>query len=1032
MDKNKIHLLERPIHHRIGTLMVMAVFILLGIIGFFNLPINLMPDIVYPMIRVQVRAGQTPPDILVNTVTRVLEQQLAQAEGVELIESSTTQGQAQITLSFAYSQNIDGALRDVSSLVDRIKAQLPEDLEAPVIFKFDPQNLPVLELVMTSQTMDVTTLRHFADKDLIYRFAGVPGISVVRPSGGKVREIQVQVNPEVLKRYNFTLADLNTWLASGNTQRAVGRVDAAGSEHIALATSLAGSVETLQDMRIIVPTGAQVRLKDIADVQDTSVEQRIVIKVNSQEGVKLSFFKNPEANSVDVAQAITERLQEIKDAGTLPADLEVTTTSNESNYIVNSIANAQHALLLAVALVTLIVLVFLKNWRITLISLAVLPVALLVTIFLMSIFGLSFNLMSIGGLIVGVTLMVDYGIVFIENIHRHWAETKNILISVREAANEVSAPLTTSLIALIAVIIPFLFFGGLSLLFFKEFILVVIFATFSGLVIAFALIPILYSLVNLSDTSSPEHEGLQINGLIRFHRRTLDFALRYRSWSVAVGLLCLVFTWHIATLLGNTFLPEVDDGRIALQIQAEPGTLLSGLQQQVQRLESLLEEEPDVELVDVTTGGRIGQTIQETPAEAEILVQLTPKTERGQSVQAFMASLSDKISALDLTGMKVKVKKARIRAIRTFSGTASSGDFDVVVNIEGQEPRVLDQIGEDIQRTLRSVEGLADIRATLTMNQPILNFTIHEDKAATFGVSPTEIAQTLASGINGSIPSRFLQNGEYYNIRVLLTRPSVHENLTGLPTIPVRRLQNGDVLLLEQVANIQFSKGPLAIDRINQTAVNMINGSARGRTLGEVANDVKAALDGISLPAGYRISYGGRMATLDQGGSGLVWVGLFGLFLLLVVLAVGAESFVNPLLIVVVLPVGLLGAMLALYVSGMPLSATAMIGFILVIGIATNNAIVLVAFIEQLRASGYPLLEAVKVGTSLRIQPKLMTATIAMAGMIPLAIGREEGGEILQPLAMVILGGMPVSLLATIILLPVLYIMVHERRLKQR
>ena len=1036
----RLHFLQRILDHPVGALALVLVVAALGVVAFWRLPTNLMPDIVYPMVRVQVRAGQTPPDILVNTVTRVLEQQVAQAEGVELIESATTQGQVQISLSFNYQQDIDAALRDVSALVDRARAQLPGDLEPPIIFKFDPQNLPVLELIMTSATLDPTALRQFADKDLVYRFGGIAGVSVVRPAGGQVREVQVQARPAQLRRYGLTLQNLSDALATGTAQQAAGRVDVAGREHYTLATALAGSVAALGNRALPTPGGGLVRLRDVASVTDSHQEQRIVVTVNGREGVKLSFFKNPQANSVAVARAINAQLKTLLASGTLPPGIQLAVTSNESSYIVNSIGSAQHALLLAVALVALVVLLFLKDVRLTLLSLSVLPVALLATLLLMEAFGLSLNLMSIGGLIVGVSLLIDYGIVFLENIHRHWQQHGQVRQAVGEAAREVAVPLVASLLALVAVVLPFLLFGGISLLFFREFILVVIFATVSGLVVAFVLIPTLYSFIGRGahrggeetgekDTGAAEpHAGLQLDGLIRWQQRGLAGGLRQGRWVVAGAALGLVLTVWLALRLGNTFLPEIDDGRITLQIQAEPGTLLADFRRQVGRIEALLLRQPDVVLVDATAGGRIGQTIQETPAEAEVLVALRPKNARAASVQDAIGTLSDQIAGLHLPGVKTKVKKARIRAIRTFSGNASSGDFDVVVNVEGQDPAQLTQLGEQVRGRLRRVTGLADVRTTLVLNQPTLRVNVDADRAASYGVTPEQVTQTLATAIGGTVPARYLEKGEYYGIRLQLDRAAVHGNLQGLPTLPVQRLPTGDLLLLGQVADLQLTKGPLALDRVNQATVNMVNASARGRALGDVAGDVHAALDTMRLPAGYRLSYGGRLATLESGGGGLVWVGLFGLALLLVVLAVLYESLATPLLIVGILPLGLLGSVGALTLAGLPLSATALIGFILVIGIATNNALVLVAFIEQLRREGHSVGEAVRVGTALRLQPKLMTALIAMAGMVPLAIGREEGGEILQPLALVILGGMPVALVATLLVLPVLYALVHGRR----
>ncbi len=1016
--------LERPI----GTLAVMAALLAVGIIALLRLPVSLMPEIVYPLVRVQVSAGQTPPEVLAQTVTRILEQQLSQAEAIETIESTTRQGLVQITLSFDQKRNVDDALRDVSTQVDRVKARLPADVDPPIIFKFDPQNLPVIEFALSADRIDPIALRQLADNDLSYRFVGVPGVAVVRVAGGKPREIQVRVDPVRLRSHGLVLADVANALRAANIQVAAGRIDAAGQEFSGQVISLFGNAREVGNVRLMAPNRDAVRLQDVAEVVDTHREQRLIVNINGKESIKLSVFKSPQANSVEVAQAVRTRLDELQKQHVIPEEVAVAVTSDESVYIDQSIQNAQHALFLAMSLVALVVLLFLRDWRFAVIVLSVLPVALLATALLMKAFGLSLNLMSIGGLILGVGLLVDYGIVLLENITRHTATGKSVREAVAEGAQEVTQALTASLAALTAAVLPFLFLGGLALLFFKEFIVTIIFATVGGLVAALALIPALYPLIVRSTAHGHIEQGTAYYAVLEYYERLLDVCLRHGRWVIAGAVSLLLVAVFAMSQLGYLFLPEIDDGKVSISVQGEPGTLLTSLQAQVQRIEEAALAEPEVELVDVSTGGRIGQTIQETPAGADIQLQLVPKAARNVSVQQWIASFDKKVKALQMAGLKVRVKKARIRAIRTFKGQAATGDFDVVVNIEGQDTAVLADLADKVREQLRSVSGLTDLTSTLITNQPLVNVAVNRERAATFGISPQTIAQAVQTAINGAIPTRMLDSGFYYDIRLMNNRQAVYGHLLDLPTLPLRRLENGDLLLLGQVADIQIRKGPLAIDRVNQATVNMVNGTVRGRTLGEVAPEVKQSLAALELPPGYTLSYGGRMATLSEGGSGLLWIGGLALFLILIVLAVQYESLVNPLIVVGVLPMGLVGAAVALLLTQTPISATVFIGLVLMVGIAANNSIVLVAYVEQLRELGHSLAEAVRMGAATRLRPILMTATAAIAGMVPLATGGQEGGEILQPLAITVIGGMTASLVATLFVLPAIYSAIHQRR----
>lgn len=1014
--------------HPVGTVGLLSAVVVAGAVAFRNLPIGLMPDIVYPMVRVQVTAGQSPPELLVSMVTRPLEQELAQAEGLELIESTTEQGRVQVTLSFAQSRDVDEALRDVVAWVNRARARLPQDISPPEIFKFDPQNLPVLEFTLSSTSVDLRELRHFAENDLVFRFAGVPGVSALRVAGGRVREVQVQVDVERARGYALTLQDISSALSTARTRDPSGRVDAAGKEWTGQVISDFATVQDIGAIAIPLPSGKTIDLSDVAEVLDTHQEQRMYVTVNGEEAVKVSVYKALQANSVQVAEAVAARLDDLQADGVITDEVTVAITSDESIYIRESIESARHALLLAISLVACVILIFLKDWKFTLFSLLVIPVAILITALLMKPFGLSLNLMSIGGFILGVTLLVDYGIVLLENITRHWSRTRSMEQAVAEASQEVGYALGASMTALIAAVVPFLFLGGVAVLFFKEFILTIIFASVSGLLAAFTVIPALYPVIGRFTSHERIAEGRMVEAATSAYARVLGFCTLHGRWIVAVALAGLGASLYELTQLGYVFLPEIDDGRVTITLQAEPGTPLDEFRRDAERVEALARSDEAVELVDATVGGRIGQTIQITPSESEILVQLVPKRKRNVSVQQWISEFDKKAMDLTLAGTDVRVKKARIRAIRTFKGQAAFGDYDVAIRIQGQEVAVLADLAEEVRERLRAIEGLTDVKPSLVMGQPLMNLVVDRPAARVFQLTPDTIGQAVRTAVNGEVAARFPEGGLFYGVRVLANRMPGRDFLGLLRTIPVGRLSAGGLVLLDQVARVDFANGPLAIDRIGQSSVNLVTATVRGRTLGEVASQIRSELSVLPLPAGYSIGYGGRMALLTSESGHLPWVVGLAAFLVLVVLVVLYESVTNALIVLFVLPFGVCGAVAALAVTKTPVSSTVMIGLILLVGIAANNAIVLLAFVEQLRREGTPLREAVRNGACTRLRPKVMTALIAIAGLAPLLSASQEGGEILQPLAIAVIGGMPVSLLGTLLVLPVLYVLVHGRK----
>lgn len=1017
--------LVRPV----GALALVAAVLVASGFAFRELPISLVPDISYPMLRVQVEYGQVPPELLVQQVTRPLEAELAQTEGVELIESTTTQGLVQVTLSFQAAIDLDDALRDASGWIERAKSQLPADAPPPTVFKFDPSNLPVLEFTLGAPAgHDVVALRRFAEFELAPRLLGVPGVAAVRTAGGLQREVQVRLHADRLAAYGITTEEVTRAVAAWNVQEATGRVDVGGRELQTQTVAAFASAASIAMVPLQVDGRPPIiRIGDVSNVIDTHREQRMMVRVNGRDAVKLSVFKQPQTNTIAVVDGLRARFAELRRDGFVSGGLDIEITADESIYIRQAIASARNALLLAVALVIAVVAVFLRSVRLTLIVFIVVPVALAATLLVMSVLGLSINLMSMGGLIVGVGLLVDFAIVLLEAATRHVEEGAGPYQAMGRAIEEVSAPLVASAGTNVAAIIPFLALGGVALLFFEEFIVTVTVAPVAGLLAAFAIVPALYPILAAGRLRNTSGGRAVLSGQV--FRSIVARAARHRLAVIAGATALSILAGALLVTRGYVFLPELDDGRIDVLIESEPGTPLADLEVVARRIEGEIRKRADVVLVDATVGGSIGRTITETPREAELLVQLVPRQERDAGVRQVIDALGDDLDPVAGPGVRVRVRKTRIRAIRTFAGAAQSGDWDVAVRLEGPDVGVLAQLANQASERLNDIAGLRDLDSTVVLNTPGLGFELDVEQARQFGVTPQQAALAVSTAIGGAVPSRLVDQGLLHDVRVLLSRSDVHD-LTAIPAIPVAR-RGGSLVHLGQIGQLRESIGPAQVDRIQQQNVNVLTANVRGLALSDVSRAVRSTMSALPLPPGYSVSYGGRM---EFGGSDTsLWtIGVLALFLVLVVLAVQYESVANPLLVVAVVPFALVGVLPALYAADLPLSSTALVGLVLLAGIAVNNSVVLVDFAEQQRRLGVPCLDAVIEAAAVRLRPICMTALAGVAGMIPLARGTEPGAEMLQPLAVVVMGGLVAATVGSLLVLPAAYVLVHGRGAERR
>lgn len=1003
----------RPVSAAAVGLVVLA----LGAIALLRLPVALVPEIVYPMLRVQVSLGSAPAELMLDRVTRPLELELAQVEGVELIESSTEQGETRVTLSFPLDADIQAALRDVTMRVERARAKLPPEAAPPTIVRFDPSNLPVLELALGSDALDALALRRLAERDLVYQLTTVPGVSAVRAAGGLERELRVELLPERLTAFGLTGRDVAQAVRAAHVAQGAGRADLPERELAVLISHRLGTAEAIAAVQI---PNSPARVGDVARVLDDHREPRLLVRIDGKNAVKLSIYKQPGANTVAVVDALRERLEQLDDTGVLPRSVRLVVTADESTYVRAAMTSARRALLEAFVIVAAVVLVSLRRWRLSLLVCATIPVALAATLALMHALGLTLNLMSLGGLVLGVGLLIDYAVVLVE------AGTKSVDDgapgdeAARRALSSVGSPLVASTTTHVVGVLPFLALTGLTQLLFRELIITATVATAAGLLAALFLIPPIFARMRPSPRTGPRTTGGG-SALVG------SIARRLASWPrvvVVVAALAMALSVGGITQLGYVFLPELDDGRVTILVRGEPGVPLRELDACVRRLEAKLTSDPVVASVDATVGGRIGQTVQETPGEAELLVQLVAPDERDRGVRALIRSLGQELSEAAGVGFTVTVKKARIRAIRTFKGQAATGDWDVAVRIAGPDLRTLTQISSEVKARLAAVEGLGPIGNALVLGTPEMHIEVDGALTGARGVTPADVAEAAQLYLRGEVPVQVVDEGFLVDLRVILD-PSARSDPRALARAPACRGRHGPCSLAE-LARVRDSRGPREVVRVAQQNVDVITANQQDdRPLSRVAADVRASLAGLSAPPGYSLTFAGRMEVAgDDSASALVVVALLSLLLVLAVLAIQYESVRAPLLVVSMVPFGLIGVLPTFWLAGMPLSATALVGVVLLAGIGVNASVLLVDSAEHARAAGLSARDAAAVAAAARARPIVMTSAAATLGLAPLVFGLAEGGELLRPLALVILGGVATSALGTLFVLPALYSLV--------
>ncbi|WP_303907326.1 efflux RND transporter permease subunit [Thiohalomonas denitrificans] len=1013
------------IRHPVGVSMIALAVAVLGLFALGRLSVDLLPHIIYPEVRVRILDAGVPAKVMEDRVTRQLEEQLAVTEDAIAIQSRSSEGASNVDLSFEYGKDIDLALRDASTRLDRAKRFLPDTIDTPIIYKRDPSQIPVLELVVASGSRDPIALRDWVDYDFSKRFLNLSGVASVEVGGGLTREIQVLPDQGRLAAMGITVSDLGDALREGNREMPAGRLTMERRELAGRTAARFADVEALAALPLRLPGGDTVRVDEVARVMDTHADERLRIRLDGVPGIKVSIQKQPRANTVKVVDAVNQRLVELTEQRLIPPDVSIRPVSDQAQHVRNALDNSTRAAISGTLLAMAVVYLFLGNLRRTLIVGSAIPLAVMVTFVLMGVGGLTFNIMTLGGLALGIGMLVDNTIVMLENIQRHQRAGESDLEAGTSAAEEINSAVVAATSTNLAAVLPFLFVGGLVGLLFRELIITISAAIIASLVVALTLVPAWAVKVRTTATGGVRQRI--DTGVDRMRMVYAKGVSRLVASRMAQGLLVIGLVAALGTSLPlftgskQTFLPDIDNGQIRVSVRADPGVSLEEMDRSVRRIETVLQQQSETESVFSTVGGFVfGRTEREVTNLTMLSVQLVPRVNRAVSSGKWIKRVEGELETLELVGVKVHLRALGIRGVRI-----SRGDDDVSLRIQGPDLSRLAEHGEQLVNRLRSVSGLTNLEHSLEETRQELAIRVDRQRAADLGLTAEDIGYAARHALAGEVVTDFLDGDRAYDVRLRLPRRDMRTP-ADLEQLVLFAGGDGWPLRLGDVANLELMVSPAEIRRDNQRRMVEVTGSVAGNAVsGAVYSTIQSELEGFELPDGYTLYDGGGFEALQEGrqlGSMLLALALF---LVYVVMAVQYESLRNPLVILLSVPFAVIGVAAGLTITGLPLSMPVWLGMIMLAGIVVNNAIVLVEYVELARSRGAGVRDAVVEAARLRLRPILMTTLTTVAGMLPLALGWGEGAELLQPLAITLIGGLSVSLLVTLALIPVLYQTLH-------
>ncbi len=1010
---------RRPVFTTMVTLMI----VVLGIVSLDRLRIDLLPDVELPTVTVRTEYEGASPEVIERLVTQILEEIVATVPGVEEITSESSEGRSTLSVRFAWGTDLDAAAIELQGQIEAELSELPEEVVRPRVSKFDVASFPVVILGISSR-LDPVALTELVEDQVRYRFARVPGVAQVDVWGGYTREVRIELDPGRVNALGIPLDRVLDALRDANLDRPAGKLEEGRYEVTLRAPAEYVDLEQIRNTVLLEQAGAAVTLRQVAEVHDTYEKLTRLVRVDGERGIRVAIRKQADANTVEVARNILAQIDVVNEAY---PQIRIVPVSNQGNFIERSITNVARSVLYGSGLAVLVLLFFLRNLRSTLVISLAIPISVVGTFALIYFGGFTLNLMTLGGLALGVGMMVDSSVVVLENVFRRRAEEHE---PVREAAvrgaGEVATAIIASTITTLVIFLPLAYVRGVSGVLFQELAYVIVFSLACSLLVALSLVPMLAS--RLLDARAGSAGGGRLARMAEAGFRALNdaygellTAVIGRPWlTIVCAVVLLGSSVFLVPFIGTEYLPPSDEGEVQVTGKMEIGTRLDLVDRQTRRMEEIVLPAVPETVSSVVTVGASGRNAG-AASSGEIRLTLEPASRRSRSNVAIADDLRARLAGT-IPGMEIRTRAPQGQFLLERVLGSEEG---LEVEVRGYDLETLGSLALLAEGVVRDVPGITDVEVSRDAGVPQQEIHVDREKIADVGLSIRDVTDALETAFAGSRAGEYRAGGNSYRILVQLAeaeKRSIDEVLDLTLSTP-----SGEPVALRNLVTADPTRGPLIIERRNQQRLVTVRAGVTGRDLGSVAREVQAGLDELPRPAGHELVVAGSVEEQEEAFRELVVSFALALALVYMVLACQYESLRDPLIVMFSVPFAAIGVFVTLFLSDTTFNVQTWIGCIMLGGIVVNNAILLVDQAGRLVREGATVQDAVAEAGRRRLRPILMTTATTVLALVPLAFGVGEGADAQAPLARTVVGGLTASTLITLVLIPAVYVLFHRR-----
>lgn len=1021
---------ELSVRRPVTIIMVMLMIVVFGVVSFIKSPMDLLPSMNIPMAVIMTDYEGVGSEEVENFVTRPIESAVSTVSNMKSVSSQSSEGSSIVIVEFNDGTDMDFTALDMRERIDMVKEFLPDGASNPMVIKINPDMLPIAQIGVSAANKSEVELKSFVENNIKNRLERIEGVASVSLSGGLTQEIIVNMDKTKMENYKLSINQIASTLQMENINLPSGVVEHGDRNLNVRSKGEFNSIKEIENIPIVLPQGSVIYIRDIAKVEEGYKDKSSINRMDGEDSIGLTIQKEATANTLEVTKLIKKEINDIIKEN---ADVNIELAFDQGIFVEQAIGEVIQNGIMGALLAMLILFLFLKNLRPTLVIAISIPISVISTFVLLYISNTTLNMISMGGLALGVGMMVDNAIVVLESIYRHRKEGKGRIEAALTGTKEVGGAIIASTLTTVVVFVPIVFTEGIASEVFKEMALTVTFSLLASLAVALTIVPMLSSkMLNVSSEKEGRNSLLSkiinvwdraINGLDDIYRVVLKGVLNSRL--ITIILTIIISGASIATVffIGTEFIPSTDQGLLTVSIDMGDGILLEETDEVVKKVEEIVDKIPEVEIVFTTVGGSSSNVMSmgTESSSASVDVTLKPLSDRSKSTSEIVEMVRKEVEKIP--GADITVRDAGMDMLSMMGSP-------IAVQIYGDDLNELNKIAYEVKEIIESVEGTRQVETSVSKGRLEAGVYVNRDKASLYGLSTIQVASAISTSLQGQVATRYRIGGNEIDVRLKFP-DEVNKTYQSLNNISVLSPLGINVPLGE-VVEIKLEEGPVNITRRNQTRYVTVSADLFGRDVGSVNDEIQEKLNELNLPDGYYTQIGGENEQIVESFESLGKALLLSVLLIYMVMAAQFESLSQPFIIMFSVPLAFSGAALGLFITGRTLNVASFIGVIMLAGIVVNNTILLVDYINNLRESGMERNEAILKAGPTRLRPILMTTLTTILGLVPLALGRGEGAEIQAPLATVVMFGLALSTLLTLLIIPIIYTLFDDLARKVR